>query len=478
MVKDGFKDPQGGVEKMLSPVVVYTCFAVAGALTLMVFGLKFAVTGFGVYGDGLGYYTPLRSLLFDGNLRVDNEYRYYAEATAQFGAGARVFGEIPEYSKYTLGLGIILLPFFVLGHIVGQLLNAWGGEVVLNGMTWPYEFFYCLGSVTLGVGSLVLSYALARRYCSRLASLLAVIGIWFASPLSFYLLVEVSMSHAVSAFLIAAFLWVTFTRPWERRWVWQLWLGILIAMATWVRPQDGLFLVIPPLWSGLQHFGPSGLRSPTRVPISQLALVRAVAVMGLVALGGQIPQILIYISQYGGIDQVPYLAEGQAQGYGSSFRWGQPALWQVLWSGHRGLFIWHPLLLLSVAGLILLFRQHKALALALLVGFLLQVYFVASWWCWWQGASVGGRMFANCTAIFILGLAWFWDWLGTVLGRWRVALGLTIFLIIWNALIILQYQSALIPPEASITWGQLYGNQLRVLPFFWSHLQERFWGGE
>ncbi|MEB3160752.1 MAG: hypothetical protein VKL20_04760, partial [Synechocystis sp.] len=74
------------------------------AVTLAVFLLKFRVTGFGVFGDGLGYYTPLRSLLFDGNLRVDNEYQYYADTADQFRSSPRVFGPIPEYSKYTLGL--------------------------------------------------------------------------------------------------------------------------------------------------------------------------------------------------------------------------------------------------------------------------------------------------------------------------------------------------------------------------------------
>ena len=79
--------------------LVITLFWGAVALTVGVFLLKFLVTGFGIYGDGLGYFTPLRSLLFDGNLTVANEYQYYADTAGEFRREPRVFGPISEYGK-------------------------------------------------------------------------------------------------------------------------------------------------------------------------------------------------------------------------------------------------------------------------------------------------------------------------------------------------------------------------------------------
>jgi hypothetical protein len=452
----------------LDRLSIRTWFWWASAITVALFLLKFSVTGFGVYGDGLGYYTPLRSLLFDGDLRVDDEYRYYAESAEAFGAGARVFGEVPPFSKYTLGLGVVLLPFFAWGHLLALGLRGLGLPVALNGLTWPYELGYCLGSVLLGVASLVLSYRIARLFCSPPAAALATGGLWFASPLSFYLTVEVSMSHAVSAFLVTAFLWGVLTWPWLTHWRLQIALGGLIGLAAWVRPQDGLFIVVPILWQGIE-----GYRARNLAPYFW-----AVARLSGAALLLQAPQLLIYLWQYGGLDRIPYLEEGQARGYGGSFHWFQPALWQVLFSGHRGLFIWHPLTFASAIGLILFARRRPALGFALLAAFALQVYFIGAWWCWWQGASVGGRMFSNSTALFVLGLATLWD--GWSQGRrrvWSAVAGLTLLAILWNALIILQYQSALIPPEAPVTLGELYGNQARVIPHFLSHLQRRLGGG-
>ncbi|MEB3226910.1 MAG: hypothetical protein VKJ27_00865 [Synechocystis sp.] len=454
-------------------------FSMAIAVTVAIFLLKFVVTGFGVYGDGLGYYTPLRSLLFDGDLRVNNEYQYYADTAAQFRGSARVFGPIPEYSKYTLGLGIVLLPFFVVGHIFALVVHLVNPALPVNGLSWPYELSYCLGSIFFGIASLVLSYHLARRYFSRTACILAVGGVWFGSPLSYYLLIEVSMSHAVSAFLIALFLTGIFTRPWQKDWRWQGALGITLGMAAWVRPQDVLFVLVPLLIAVLGFETPASLSSLEPLPpvsfqsLRNRFLWRSLLVLIGVACLMQLPQILIYLWQYGGLEKIPYLEEGKASGSSGSFHWFQPALWQVLFSGHRGLFIWHPLTLLGILGLGLTWRQFPRLNSALLIGFFAQVYFIAAWWCWWQGASVGGRMFANCTLAFVFGLAALWDYRpGTSWQKW--GLGITLFLIGWNALIVLQYQSGMIPPEAPITLRELYQNQFQVIPYFLQHLMGKF----
>ena len=459
------------------------CFWTAVAVTLIIFILKFSVTGFGVYGDGLGYYTPLRSLLFDGNLRVDNEYGYYADTAGQFNSSPRVFGPIPEYSKYTLGLGIVLLPFFALGHLFALVLHQFNNSLPVNGMSWPYELFYCLGSVTLGIASLVLSYRFARRYFSYTNCLLAVGGIWFASPLTYYLLIEVSMSHTVSAFLTALFLYGIFTKPWLTNWRWQVALGLAIAFAAWVRPQDVLFLLAPILGGAIffeTTFKQDQSSDLPKISVKSLGKIiiqrqywQPLLVIITVAALMQLPQIFIYIWQYGGLGKIPYLEEGKAGGHGGSFSWFEPSLWQVLFSGHRGLFTWHPITLLSIIGLGVTWKFLPRLNSILLITFLAQVYFIASWWSWWQGASVGGRMFSNCTFLFVFGLACLWEKLAS--RPWQKwSLGITLFLIFWNFLIIMQYQSAMIPPEDPITLRELYQNQFKVIPFFINHILSKF----
>ena len=108
-----------------------------------------------------------------------------------------------------------------------------------------------------------------------------------------------------------------------------------------------------------------------------------------------------------------------------------------------------------------------AAAVCLLAALLLQIYLVASWHCWWQGASLGSRMLSNSTLIFALGLASLWS---HARGRlsWAPA-ALTLFLIFWNALLTAQYMTGMIPPEKPVSAQTLAANQARVLPFAWRH---------
>ena len=456
--------------------------------------MNFYLVGFGVFGDGLGYYTPLRSLIFDGNFRIADEYEYLASSASKFGGGLRVTSTIPEYSKYTMGMGLVLAPFYLLGHLFTLILNTLVVNVETNGLSWSYELFYCLGSIFLGISGLILAYQTARIFFSSFASSLAAIGVWFASPLTFYLILEVSMSHAVSQFFISLFLYLCIRTPWFKRQKYQILIGIALGLAVLVRPQNLLFASVPILMGlgitlgQINDLKPlikdedtQKISAKNRDKSSQKFYLCWEQIKryltNLIWIGGftllmLVTQIFVFISQYGSLGELPYLKEGVEQGYGGSFNWAQPEIFKVLFSGFHGLFTWHPLLLLGVIGLIISQNPSKPLRWILLVAFFLQVYFVASWWAWWQGASFGGRMFCNSSFIFILGLAALWE---RFKGKaWRVAsVAITVFFILWNALLVMQYESAMIPPEEPISVAELYQNQFFVVPFFLNHIFNR-----
>jgi hypothetical protein len=466
-------------------------FWVAGIITILIFLLNFYLVGFGVFGDGLGYYTPLRSLIFDGDFRIADEYEYLSNSASKFGGGLRVTTAIPEYSKYTMGMGLVLAPFYLLGHLFTLVLNGLGLNVETNGLSWTYELFYCLGSILLGISGLILAYQTARRFFSPLASTLAVIGVWFASPLTFYLTLEASMSHAVSQFLISLLLYLCITTSWFKQRKYQILIGIVLGLAVLVRPQNLLFGIVPiliGLWAILPQTNkikPDRDREELSTQIQEKTTQKSsfsfelikqylnnLIWIGMFTFLMLIPQIFVFVSQYGSLGEISYLKEGAEQGYGSSFNWLQPEIFKVLFSGFHGLFAWHPLLILGVVGLMISKKPMAPLGWILLVAFFLQVYFIGSWWAWWQGASFGGRMFCNCSLIFILGLAAFWDRFKSKAGRIS-AVVITVFFLVWNALLVMQYESAMIPPEEPISVAELFKNQFLVIPFFLNHVFNR-----
>ena len=457
----------------INPIWTKRIFIICSLITVGIFLLNFYLVGFGVYGDGTGYYAPLRSLFFDGDFQVTNEYEFYANSASKFGGSVRTTYPLPEYSKYTIGLGLILSPFFLLGHLITLLLQSMGFSIEANGLTWPYELFYCLGSITFGIIGLIFCYQAAYRFFNPTAALIAVIGVWFASPLTFYLTIESSMSHAVSQGLISIFLYLSIATSWLKQRRLQVLLGLILGLSVLVRPQNGLFLIVPitlslgePLW-----FEKITVNKFKKAVLYSTYLTSILIILG-VTFFVQLPQFFVYLSQYETVDNIPYLREGADEGYGASFNWLTPNLFSVLFSGFRGLFIWHPLLLLGIIGLIFSLRQFPLITGSLGIAFCLQLYLISSWWSWWQGASFGGRMFSNCTFIFVFGLAALWNYFQRK-SQLLIPLGVTLFLIFWNSLLVLQYESGLIPPEEAISIKKLVLNQFSAIPYFINHVFNR-----
>lgn len=313
------------------------------------------------------------------------------------------------------------------------------------------------------------------------------------------------MSHAVSQFLVSLFLYLCLTTSWANRLSRQVLLGIVLGLAVLVRPQNALFAIVPLFISLLgtelsetvnssEKLRPSeskhrqglfkgrgfpvvaDLRRTARTlnlrSLIESKQVVAIGVIGIFTFLVQIPQMLVYWWQYGGLLDIPYFQEGTAVGQSASFNWGQPQILNVLFSGFHGLFAWHPLLFLAYAGLALTAQKFPRLALILLIAFFLQVYLISSWWCWWQGTSFGGRMFCNSSFIFVFGLAALWDRFKGESWK-RLGAIATIFFMVWNALLVLQYESAMIPPSAPVPMSRIVKNQVRAVPFFVKHVLDR-----
>jgi hypothetical protein len=434
----------------------YIVFAAACIATFAIFCVYFYMAGgVGIFSDGIGYYAPLRSIVFDGNLDVSNEYQHFATTESKLSGEVRWPFPIPRYSKYTIGMAVVLSPFFFIGHVFAIVLQRLGIPVAAHGLSWPYEFFYSAGSVLLGLCGMYLAYRAARTRFGSFPAVVAVAGIWFASPLFYYLAIVPSMSHAVSQFLIPAFLYLALTRDWlgERRT--KLLMGFTLGFAALVRPQDVLFMIVPLCLILLQWKD-----ERKAVPKDLLALCWIGCVVALAISF----QLLVYKVQFIDLASVPYLIEGTTDQRNTSFDWAHPKVASVLFSGFHGLFAWHPIVLLAVVGAFLSVRRHGEFV-ALLLAFFLQAYLISSWYNWWQGASFGGRMFSSCSFVFVMGLASLWSRAKTSLTSQAVVL-LTSGFIVWNLLLALQFTSRMIPAEEPVSMGQIVENQLRVLPFF------------
>jgi len=342
-------------------------------LSLSVYIFRFQATGFGVYGDGLGYYSYDRSVFFDHDLNFSNEFNVWKHQYSKMFNQVRMSPSV-TVNQWNAGSAIIWIPFFLFGHLTALLLNLLKFPVAINGYSWPYEFAVGLGNIALGVVALFLLFDLGRKYVSEKLSLVGVILLTFGTNYLFYLMYEPVTSHVPSFFLFTLFLWL-WKKEKKKFWLLGLSAGLLVA----VRTQD-VVLVLPFLVYEFWQNKKSGLK-----------LIMATFLAFL-------PQLLVWQKMFGQITKIPYLSGGSA----GSFSLLPTHLWEVLFSPRHGLFLWTPLLLLGLWGI--KYFKNTRLAKLLLIGFILEVLVTSSWSQWWQGASFGARFFVSSLPLFFLGI--------------------------------------------------------------------------
>jgi hypothetical protein len=370
--------------------------------------LLFVRSGLRLSSDGPHYFVQARSFLFDHDVDFTNDY-------------ARVRAPAALANQYPVGMAILSLPFLSLAHML-LLFGRWlGCPLNPDGFGYPYETAFGVASYAFGcLALLVMLRATARLFPVRTA-LVAVVTVWMASFLIWYMAVEPSMPHAMSTAWSALMVsyWLE-KRPLTTSRQWAL-LGAMAGVSALVRWQTGVLLALP-LLDGL-------LESRRSWRKSAWALVSSAACFA--------PQMMFWWLTAHSALAMPLTQHGVS--------WSRFSVAEVLFSTNRGLFTWSPVIYLGVAGLVIWARRAPRLALLFLLGFLLQVYVNASVAYWWSGWSFGSRRFDNCLLFFVVGFAAMLEFVSR--RPWLPLAALCAFLCVWNVGLMRQSREGRVPPD-------------------------------
>jgi hypothetical protein len=325
-------------------------------------------------GDGFQYYALLRSPAVDHDLDLANDFA---------GLGARpvisVQGEVT--SRAPIGLALLWLPPFLLVHATTAAASAVGAPVHADGFGPAYQAAVTSATYVYGVLALVLLEALLRPRFGRAVALLAVLALWLATPMHFYMVANPFMSHAGSAFAATVFVaaWLR-ARETGRPREWAL-AGLAGGLMGLVRVQDAVLLALP--------LADVAFRRP--VPVRAVAAL----VVGPVALG--LLQALVWTRLYG------FGFAGVVMQQNLVGRSG-PHLLELMFSARHGLFTWTPLFLLAALGWLLWLARDVRLGSLMIAGFFLAALVNSAMLDWWGGEAYGQRRMLGLFPLFGLGL--------------------------------------------------------------------------
>lgn len=417
-----------------------------------------------VRGDGVGYYAFARALLVEHRLDFRRDW---LRANASFQMG-RIDerGQIrpDEYTltghlnnHFAIGPAIFWFPPLLLAHAGVLIYDQLGGHVVAAGFSRPYLMAMSLATAGYSFLGLFLAFIMARKYVDERWAFLATLGIWLGSSLPVYMYLNPAWSHALSAFSVALFLWY-WQRSSEKRTPAQwMALGALGGLMMDVYYLNVALFVFP--LADLIRMARSEKADTAEGPQNSLVhVVWDATLLGTMTLAAFLPTLITKKIIYGSFLNF---------GYVENWFWYSPALLKIFFSSEHGLFSWTPLLIPAVAGFYLLRKYDWNLAACAALVLAVFAYMLGCYQDWHGLSSFGSRFFVSLTPLFVIGLAAFCAWLARRLHERRafaVIGSLIAALVLWNAGLVFQWGTHLIPARGPISWRTAVHNQFAVVP--------------
>lgn len=293
--------------------------------------------------------------------------------------------------KTTCGIAILLFPFFLLAHLLAMLLG-----LPMDGFSTFYQFFMMLGSVFYMTLGLYFLKKFLERYLSPGIAVLSILLLALTTQVYFYGIHSVLMSHIYSFFLFSLYLYLLkryFDGGSKSPGLFIL-ISVTLSLAFLLRPTNIIIILWmafldvkshKQLWKRILHFLHPA-RSLVYIAIQFLVLV---------------PQFMYWKYLSGHFIYYSYPGE--------VFYWFYPQIIKEWFSPLNGLFMYHPVYFLFVAGSVIMIVKNKVNGWLTLLFFIFVSYVISCWHCWYYGGSFGARPFTEYTAFFVLPFAFFID---------------------------------------------------------------------
>jgi hypothetical protein len=296
-------------------------------------------------------------------------------------------------TKYPTGVALLQTPFVWPTHQLTRIL----APEQATGFTWPYRLAAHAAAVWYLFWGLSFCFHSYRRLFPKSSDTLicgVCLGLVVGTSLLYYTALDPCYSHVYGFFCCSAV--VAFTPVWHCNPSLRNWaiLGILLGISLNLRLTNGLFLLLPILYSCKK---PLNLLSKPNFLIQNSTISGILSAM-LGATAVWVPQMVYWYLQTGSILTYSYQNE-------TFSNLTDPALLYVLFSTNNGLLTWTPWLLFGLLGYIwALFRQNTWMQMAYWLPLVCIWYANAAWWIPNFGCSYGHRAFTEYLPLVGLGI--------------------------------------------------------------------------
>lgn len=291
-----------------------------------------------------------------------------------------------KVNKTSMGLAILYLPFFTIGHIDALIT---GQET--DGYSKPYRFWLMMSAVFYLALGLFYLRKILLKYFSDAATALAILLLVYATNLFYYSSIEANMPHCYGFSLFAMFVYYTVKWHEKPEKKYSIILGLLVGIISLARPTNLLIVVFFIL------YGITSLKDITSKTKLFLKSVKQISLIVIFSFCVWLPQLLYWKYATGNFLSYSYGEEG--------FFFNNPQLLSGLFGFRKGWLLYAPAMAFSLIGIAFLYKHRKEYFFPVLIFSILNIYIILSWWAWWYGGGFGLRPMIDSYPLLAIPLA-------------------------------------------------------------------------
>lgn len=356
----------------------------------------------------------------------------------------------------TMGMSYLYAPFFLACHGIVQLTDYPGDE-----FSPPYKIALLISSFFYLIIGLIFLRKVLKKYFSDTVTAITLIMMVLGTNLLHYATDEPTMTHSYNFSLFSIFLYFLIRWLENPGWKNAVITGALAGLISLIRPSNTLIIILFVIW-GVSSFKDLQDRVLFYIRRFHLLLIMILAFTLI-----WVPQFMYWHYTSGSIFFNSYGAAGGV------FFLDQPQLCYTLFSYRKGWFLYTPVMLFAVIGLLALYKQHRKLFWPVLVYLVLFVYLISCWWCWWYGGGHGQRALVDFYPLMAIPLAALIGFLMSRKLAWKIpAIILLLALLYLNIFQTIQYRQGIIHNKmmTRISYWEVFMNMGWPSQRYWDNL--------
>lgn len=363
-------------------------------------------TGEPILSDGAGYYAYLPQWFIYGTTNFEFLPKIRETySSSRFSDNVYISGGTQFENKYYTGTAVSMVPFFAVAHIYAGMN---GHEQ--DGYSLPYQFMANVASIFYFLFGCLGIYFLLRRFgIDRFWIIVVLTGIGLGTNLSYFTNVLTPFSHVFSFGVVA---WMMlYAKKWadEHTWLNFVLFCLFLGWAAILRPTNVLVLTFVPF-----------LFPSTRIFLQRIGMLFTKKWLHLFT-GVIVFGTILFFQLWNTHEQTGQWSLNTYTNESFDYLL-EPKITEVLFGWRKGLFIYAPILILMIPGLVVLFLKERRLFWGTLLFFAGFTYITASWWCWWYGGGLGMRPYIDVLSLLFLPIAFFVQYGGNFLRTGALAI--------------------------------------------------------